>query len=341
MKSDEARITTRRLLLARAGRGRVLGSIMFLAVVAAVLVLALCACGGSSGKKETYSGFEPRDSSELSTFVEKAVELAKQRESEDKAAGGAASGRNAKVAEYFDRGNELYESRAAESEGDQDAGSGAASQADQEASGEAVREAGDGASGGPAEEAERAAADDSSQQANGETEPQTASSCYELALKEAPLHRGANVNLALAYLAEGNAEQSFTQALACLYLFPDTTGCILNAQAAGTACHFSEADITGAVREVLTQNGSNGAQDTLDMIDKDDWEFDGAYEYNIVWNKVETIMNEVSRGEKTMDGAYEELSAFCAELEEKSPDDLDVRYLKAFVDALAVQAGMQ
>ena len=176
---------------------------------------------------------------------------------------------------------------------------------------------------------------------NPQSASKPASEYYLQVLDTAPLSRGANVNLVLAYLAEEKNDEAFKQALACLQLFPNEMGCILNAQVAGTACHFAQIDIIDATHRVLEQASTSDGMLALDMIGSGSWEFDAAYKYNNVWNDIDTIMNKVAKEQITMAEAYEEMNAYCSELEAVSPDDKDVQYLRAFVDALAAQNGLQ
>ena len=167
---------------------------------------------------------------------------------------------------------------------------------------------------------------------------------YQEALDYNPKHHGANVNLTLSLLQEGRAEEALAQALKCVALFPDDAGCLLNAQAAGTACEFLTDDLDMWLDLIVSDRGNTSVSAVLTPSSKPavGATYNDAYMYNAIWNRIET---ELYQGEKTAQNAVE-IAPVDAYLEMKesliglNPDDADVAGLQAYLEAVAQQLGL-
>ena len=174
---------------------------------------------------------------------------------------------------------------------------------------------------------------------------------YQKALEYDAKNHGANVNLTLSLLQEGRDEEAFVQALRCVALFPDDAGCLLNAQAAGTACKFYATDLNNWLNIIVDGRGGASVESVLSPTSKNSKDskssksntsWNDAYTYNALWNRIET---DLYPGEKTWENApdtsphdaYLELKESLSQL---PADDEDVAYLQAYLEAVASQLGL-
>ena len=115
-----------------------------------------------------------------------------------------------------------------------------------------------------------------------------AQAAYDNILKIAPLHLGANVNLTLALLQQGEDDAALRQALACVSLFPDDAGTWINLQAAGVACGFSVADV---FQESWRRFGT-GANNRAQLLEKAG--LTDVAEFNRIWDAIEVDLREAA-----------------------------------------------
>ena len=177
-----------------------------------------------------------------------------------------------------------------------------------------------------------------------------AQAAYDNILKIAPLHLGANVNLTLALLQQGEDDAALRQALACVSLFPDDAGTWINLQAAGVACGFSVADV---FQESWRRFGT-GANNRAQLLEKAG--LTDVAEFNRIWDAIEVDLREAAdKGADAGEGqaigercsaalaahkAYWTLQDGLDKLADKREADRDVVYLQAYLDAVGVQLGM-
>lgn len=167
---------------------------------------------------------------------------------------------------------------------------------------------------------------------------QTAVENYQAAIKKYPLHFGANINLALALLQADQAEDAFTQALACVKLFPDEGGALLNAQVTGVACGFSARTVNDTLNDIFDLEDGYSLTGTLANT-----ELGQVYLYNTLWDNIDIDLHDDATGEDTdteLSYSYEELEEQMTQLEEDLPGDSDVSSLRTYFDAVGKQLGI-
>lgn len=169
---------------------------------------------------------------------------------------------------------------------------------------------------------------------------------YRKVIEEAPTHMGANVNLVLSLLQTGKTEEALTQAIACVFLYSNEPGVVLNAQVAGVACGFSAADTVEVLQQAIKKAEY---MSPIDLVDGSSVEQDFAY--NQLWDDIDLELYDVAQGTATDGkGSYGQLVERLRELEEMDKDrvesgtskeeDKDLGALGAFLDAAGSQLGI-
>ena len=161
----------------------------------------------------------------------------------------------------------------------------------------------------------------------------SATRAYEAILTRYPLHYGANVNLALAYLQNKQPEEGLKQALTALALFPGDENLALNVQVAGVACGFSAED--------AWEKGAAKVASSLPDPERDE------ARYNVLWDRIETQLYDAAQGEGENDSAtnrdlYANLTYAIASLRNMYlSDDPDLDALEAYLYYVGVQLGYE
>ena len=166
-------------------------------------------------------------------------------------------------------------------------------------------------------------------------EYEMAQESYEGALDGYALHLGANVNLTLALMQQEKDDEALVQALVCVYMFPTEDGCLLNVQAAGTACEFGESDIENAIDYVSIKATASKPSEGFEKEE---------FLYNALWNDIEVQLHGIEPGTYDDDSkevaTYKDLQDLLETLDgQLDSDDEDVDHLKAYLDAVGVRLG--
>jgi len=166
-------------------------------------------------------------------------------------------------------------------------------------------------------------------------EYEMAQESYEGALDGYALHLGANVNLTLALMQQEKDDEALVQAFACIYLFPKEYGCLLNAQAAGTACEFGEGDIENAIGYVSIKATASKPSEGFEKEE---------FLYNALWNDIEVQLHGIEPGVFDDDSkevaTYNELMARAEPGATISGDDEDGQALQAYLEAAGIELGL-
>lgn len=164
-------------------------------------------------------------------------------------------------------------------------------------------------------------------------EYQKAQEGYEQVLESYGEHYGANVNLALALLQQEKNDEALVQALACVTLFPEDEGTLLNVQTAGVACGFTTEDVLGEAALAVAHAARADSKLSTGM--------EAEQKYNQLWDDIETELYDVAQG-KASNGAYvyESLLASADELASELSNDEDAQYLRAYLVAVGTQLGL-
>ena len=178
---------------------------------------------------------------------------------------------------------------------------------------------------------------------------EAAVAAYQEVIADYDVHFGANVNLTLAQLQAGQDEeaneQALTQAIKCVYLFPDEPGCLLNAQVAATACGFDQDSIEQALAFVL--DASNGTSLTSVLEDTGPISMmDQYYRYNGDWNRIETDLYRSlhpAGGGDALDpeDMYYTIYYDARQLSENITEDQDFAQLVAYIEAVGEELDLQ
>ena len=166
-------------------------------------------------------------------------------------------------------------------------------------------------------------------------EYETAQKGYEEVIEAFPEHYGANVNLTLALLQQEKNDDALIQALACMALYPDDDGPLLNVQTAAVACGFSAENALEEAALVVVRKVQDGAELSEGM--------KAEMEYNKLWDDIETALHDVAQGTATNgEYVYDSLRAAADELADGDlADDEDAQALRAYLIAVGTQLGLE
>ncbi len=169
-----------------------------------------------------------------------------------------------------------------------------------------------------------------------------AASGYEGVLEKHPLHGGANANIVLALLQQGKNEEALALALRCVYLYPEEAGCYLNAQTAATACGYGAKNIEEALDRIIVESNGTSVYEGFGP-DATGQLMRASYDYNKVWNRVETELYaelHPAKGSVSQDDVrdvYHTIVADLTSLSATNSEDKDMGYLKAYLEAVGKQ----
>ena len=160
-----------------------------------------------------------------------------------------------------------------------------------------------------------------------------AATLYQEVIEGHPRHFGANVNLSLAMLQEGKADDAFTQALTCAALFPDEGGALLNAQIAGVTCGFSAATVEDTIKKLFQEREKGSFESAIanSAVEK-------SYRYNKIWDAIEVDLQPGAAGQDAS-SAYSELDSQLTDLVHQDEVDTDIAALNAYLHAVGSQLG--
>jgi tetratricopeptide (TPR) repeat protein len=168
-----------------------------------------------------------------------------------------------------------------------------------------------------------------------------AQEAYENVIEAYPHHAGGNINLTLALLQQEKNEDALLQALACVYLFPDNSGCLLNAQTAGVACGFKTSDIEYSLNRVLSSEPSGKARSVNEVIAESSEITYDQYDYNDVWARIEFELSTQNADSDDQKSTYGVLSDRVSNLAESADSGTDEQQLKEYLSAVGKSLGYE
>jgi hypothetical protein len=154
---------------------------------------------------------------------------------------------------------------------------------------------------------------------------------YDTLLGDLPTHLGANNNLTLALLQQGENDAALVQALKTMIHYPEETGCLLNVQVAADACGFDSFFTEEQLEVLLLECGSPLAYKTPAGFESEYGSVGSAYAYNFAYSLIDFYMDQ----DDDIADWYRDFRARITGLSLYKEGDPDAEALLEYLDGIA------